>query len=678
MSITGNVVLGILQNNSTPKLDLLVRESIQNSLDAASNNVNSVTVKYDYKDILTSEFSKYFEEIDYKLQALLGDISSVLSIRDTNTVGLTGPRSYADLTQSDSNNHGNFIKLVYNVGQSQERKDTGGSWGYGKTIYFRMGIGLVIFYTRIKTKVGYESRLAATLVEDEKNKSSKILNSSSSKLNSGIAWWGDRDPNGESIPITDEKEIEEILNSFGIEQFQKDETGTTIIIPGLNEKRLLQEVVSEDEDGGQIILPWTSNICSYLEVATQRWYSPRLNNKKYVYGPSLNVVINEKRIRELKPFFKIVQQLYNSTPENPLKVNEHEFISKSIQLNKTFTSSAVAGILNFVILDKVDLDMIPPNNSKSPYCYIDNKENMDDNPSILIFARKLGMIISYKIDTDWTKDIPPLKNDQFLIAFFVPNSDNKIDKIDISFEEYLRKSEKADHMDWLDVPYPGNDFKPNIIERIKRSVRKSIKDVVVTRPKEDQTANRNFKLGRIMANLILPNRGLTPYDKGRGGAGGNGGSSGSGSSRKESTSSGNGSQVSNPRIEILDNPIFVDNSIEIQVRVLMGGCSDAYISMLILTEQGNINSLKWAKDFKIKYPVFFENISNAAIVQKNKVVALGDSVSITIEKDENCIKSNKIRIKADKNKYVLSFNIIYSMDARYRSTLLIKPKEAKK
>ena len=213
MSITGNVVLGILQNNSTPKLDLLVRESIQNSLDAASSNVNSVKVKYDYKDILTSEFSKHFEEIDYKLQALLGDISSVLSIRDTNTVGLTGPRSYADLTQSDSNNHGNFIKLVYNVGQSQERKDTGGSWGYGKTIYFRMGIGLVIFYTRIKTKVGYESRLAATLVEDEKNKSSKILNSSSSKLNSGIAWWGDINPNGESIPITAENEIEEILNS---------------------------------------------------------------------------------------------------------------------------------------------------------------------------------------------------------------------------------------------------------------------------------------------------------------------------------------------------------------------------------------------------------------------------------------------------------------------------------
>ena len=170
------------------------------------------------------------------------------------------------LTQSYSNNHGIFIKLVYNVGQSQERKDTGVSWGYGKTIYFRMGIGLVIFYTRIKTKVGYESRLAATLVEDEKNKSSKILNSSSSKLNSGIAWWGDINPNGESIPITAENEIEEILNSLGVEKYQNDETGTTIIIPGINEKRLLQEVVSEDEDGGQVILPWTSHICSYLEI----------------------------------------------------------------------------------------------------------------------------------------------------------------------------------------------------------------------------------------------------------------------------------------------------------------------------------------------------------------------------------------------------------------------------
>ena len=80
----------------------------------------------------------------------------------------------------------------------------------------------------------------------------------------------------------------------------------------------------------------------------------------------------------------------------------------------------------------------------------------------------------------------------------------------------------------------------------------------------------------------------------------------------------------------------------------------------------------------MKYPVFFENISNAAIVQKNKVTALGDSVSITIEKDENCYRANKIRIKADKNKYVLSFNIKYSMDSRYRSTLLIKPKEVKK
>ena len=60
-----------------------------------------------------------------------------------------------------------------------------------------MGIGIVVFYSRIKTDEGFESRLIITLVEDEHGKNadgtdSALLNKINKK-SAGKAWWGYED-----------------------------------------------------------------------------------------------------------------------------------------------------------------------------------------------------------------------------------------------------------------------------------------------------------------------------------------------------------------------------------------------------------------------------------------------------------------------------------------------------
>ena len=52
MTQSGSSLLKLIQNHKTPVLDLLVRESIQNSLDARKSDARSVTVEF-----LTGNFS---------------------------------------------------------------------------------------------------------------------------------------------------------------------------------------------------------------------------------------------------------------------------------------------------------------------------------------------------------------------------------------------------------------------------------------------------------------------------------------------------------------------------------------------------------------------------------------------------------------------------------------------
>ena len=215
MSESGSSLLRLIQNQDIPLLDLIVRESIQNSLDATNGKNKCVDVDITVGEFRSTELNRHFERIEKGLNKrfpLGKENYSFMSFRDSNTVGLTGPIRYADVR---NNVFGNLLKLVYEICKPQQNEGAGGSWGLGKTIYFRLGIGLVLYYSRIYQDGRYQSRLAACLVEDETKADSLIPYTSGVKR--GIAWWGKSDgiSSKTTIPLDNEKEIEKILSVSG-------------------------------------------------------------------------------------------------------------------------------------------------------------------------------------------------------------------------------------------------------------------------------------------------------------------------------------------------------------------------------------------------------------------------------------------------------------------------------
>ena len=213
MAESGSSLLRIMQNNSMPVLDLFVRESIQNSLDASVRKDGHVTVKFETGYFDSKDLNRHFDKVEEKLNENNppGKYKYV-SVTDMNTSGLTGP---LHLDYVEDYDYGNLLKLIYEISMPQTKEGAGGSWGLGKTVYFRLGIGIVIYYSRIRNSDGkYELRLAASMVEDQTSEKSVIP--SVGKLKRGIAWWGKSCGENKTIPLTDVSEIREILKVFNI------------------------------------------------------------------------------------------------------------------------------------------------------------------------------------------------------------------------------------------------------------------------------------------------------------------------------------------------------------------------------------------------------------------------------------------------------------------------------
>lgn len=518
-TFSGSAFLKTLQDNSIPLLDLLIRESIQNSLDAATNEKDFVKVDYMEGIFNKTKLNSIFDRIEEPLNNRFKDNTyDFLAIRDYNTVGLTGPLEYADIK---NNEYGNFFKLVYEISKPQEKAGSGGSWGYGKTIFFRIGIGLVIFYTRIYENGHYQSRLAATYVEDETRKGC-IIPKYQNQGRRGIAWWGEKTGENTTRPLLDETEINKVLSIFGLQPYKEHETGTTIIIPYINGDELLHHnVVTSDT-----VLPeWYSSISEYLNLAIQRWYAPRLNNSnypKYMQSSYLKASVNGKPVAgdSIYPIFRYIKELYNYT--FPIEKKSIVFSEEKINtVNYTFIklqgdySSQNAGTFVYLKLNKEQLKMLRPNNTPSPFLLIYNIEDTSNsgNRPIICYTRKPGMIVNYETSETkggWVDHSVLLPDDEFVFGIFVLNSSNKINNSEYNFEEYVRKSEMAVHNSWEDhtIIVNGHKEKLTIINRIKVKVKGELAKVYGPSKTPLEFKQINGELSDFFGKMLLPETGF--------------------------------------------------------------------------------------------------------------------------------------------------------------------------
>ena len=513
MTQTGSSLLKLIQNNNMPAIDLLVRESIQNSLDARRQDVKYVDVEY-----LTGIFSSH--ALSNELEGITRGLNkrypedqySYIAISDSNTVGLTGE---TDPKAVKNNDYGNLLKLVYEVCKPQEAEGAGGSWGLGKTVYFRIGIGLVIYYSRIKKSSGhYESRLAATLVENETAKDS-LIPVYENQAKRGIAWWGEKTGKNITAPVTDEKYINSFLNIFGLKPYDDEKTGTVIIIPFIDKQKLLSnnQVEYIDSSDNRIIPFWCSELDDYISIAAQRWYAPRLNNVHYNHGAFLRMKINGKGIGldAMEPVFQVIQALYNRAnyikEDDILSGMDDQTFVEPIRVNK-FLSDPKIGLLAYTKVPREVLGMEVPRNKPEPYIYFNCEiRNSNLNAPVICYTRKPAMIVSYENTGAWAGNISSCSKSEYILGVFVLNTGVQLKNgpDNMSLEEYVRRSEMADHASWND--WSEGTYNPRLITKIQNSVNRIVDSKYSPEDQETQPRAKSG-LGRLMGDLLLPPEGF--------------------------------------------------------------------------------------------------------------------------------------------------------------------------
>ncbi len=644
----GSVALKSLQNEHVPELDLLVREAIQNSSDASLNEKdNSYSVNFTTGKFIPSKFNLVMTGIRGKLDEMFPEQEAMfLEIRDTQTSGLTGCIRKKDVDKDD---HGNFFKLIYDTGKRQTLESAGGNWGFGKSVYYRVGIGIVIFYSRIRTDFGYENRLIITLIEDESKKDldgkdSTILNFIEPQ-SAGRAWWGKKE--GEDLlPIENDDEIDSLLNLFNVKKFKKQETGTSIIIPYINKEELLSEIIPvgaelSDNTKTQFLQFYTMSIEAYLKLSIQKWYAPKIHNRELVKlgGKKwLRVTVNNVPIRkkDMLPFFYLVQELYNSALAKIYKIDYDcekykQIVTNEIRVLNCFekTMGTVAGYLSLIKISKDELN--GDSNLLSPYEYIGQFGIGDSsNEPIVMYARDPGMIIEYAVSGDWVRNIASMESsNDFLFAFFVPKTNQKIrETYDVkeyagkSLGEYLRNCEASDHMTWKDPA------KMQIVKRIQKNSISAI-NRQLTKKNISNTEATASKLAGHLGKKLLPKIG---YGRKKVPRGGGSGSGGSGFSR-----------VRDVKFEITSQTIYGDKTEINFVLKLLHGKKEAKISLMIASEGGWIDACSWEKEIGTVFPV---NFLECGIVNiRTSVLDLPYTIEEKCDIKQNIYDSNEIHIE---------------------------------
>lgn len=612
MSQTGSSLMSLMQDQSIRKLDLLVREAVQNSLDAGLSNEPNSRVEVDF---ITGEFnraqlSEQFPYIRSRLDRRYPqEMYEFIAVRDSHTTGLTGTNRVDD-------DKSKLQGLIYHICKKQTKEGAGGSWGIGKTTFFRIGIGLVVYYSRTKESGVFVSKLAATLVEDEGNNPLVVVDDSR-----GISFFGRYENESSSnsirditIPINDETMIKDFLDIFGIEPYSGNDTGTTVIMPFTFSRELLRDAKPQhDRDDGRRDPTWTSDVSEYIRISVQRWYAPRINNNNFP-GSWLKISINGDPIRrvDMHPLFRLLQELYNVSISQTYK---SEFLPKLEKTRSVVKINSVigqkAGYIGATRVRIADLNLTNEY-YRNVYSLIGEYDASLNSP-IVTFTRKPGMFIRYVTgDSPWVPKIQNPDDGHVLVCVFSLASDAKLKEPAGSLEEYIRSRERADHNNW------DNNPEYNIVKRLSENTGSELKRLFGSNT--DIVLDRRSNLSLIFADLFLPHS-----DMKRGSV-----------SNISSGSKGTNSRRGKSKLTIQSTG-FENGMRDVTLQFISGRQGEsAYVEFNVSGERGSISPQEWENDFNKPYPITIQSMSIRTISKPKTSEFETINIDKTVNTFEDC------------------------------------------
>ena len=249
-------------------VSVFVRETAQNSWDARDKSTASLGkgIDLDYRvrsitsDLQSSLDKVFFKdatgEIKNKLNRHTREGQTYLIVQDKGTIGLAGPTL---ATEQGTKN--NYVAFLLNIGQEHNDATTGGSFGFGKTVFFKASAPkTILVYTRTKNAQDVlESRFIGVTLHKTPG----------DKEHTGRHWWCEPGKsNGIDIPRPIiGKEADKLAELIGIKPYEATETGTAITVFGPEFENLKREGTNNPD-------PQTLADC--LAEAANFWYWPRM------------------------------------------------------------------------------------------------------------------------------------------------------------------------------------------------------------------------------------------------------------------------------------------------------------------------------------------------------------------------------------------------------------------
>lgn len=211
------------------KSDVLVRETIQNSLDAKAGRGCvrlSFYVSKGKRELEQSERERYIEFLRPHLEAVddsLVEVSALeepmdyLLIEDYGTTGLKGAPGTDDEFEMAKDEKNDFFYFWRNIGRSQKEATDRGRWGLGKTVFAAS--------SRINSFFG------VTLREGEENRLLMGQSVLQTHHMEGITYcpyghFGEMKA-GLMMPLKDERLVDSFCQHFGI---KRDEPGLSLVV----------------------------------------------------------------------------------------------------------------------------------------------------------------------------------------------------------------------------------------------------------------------------------------------------------------------------------------------------------------------------------------------------------------------------------------------------------------
>ena len=620
----GHSLLKELDGKKISGIDLLVREAIQNSADAAPRTNDPVRIEFFFSDFKVSNFDGILDEITLtRWKEIEKPPQGVaLEVRDYG-VGLSGPRSLSEI-KTDSQgrpkgSYGNFYKLTKSIGQAQEKSGAGGAFGVGKTIYYRISGLPVMFYSRFKDGDLYRERLLFCMIEDEQNREKDLEQNKGVdeeatdytllQNSTGIAWWGCGDSN-EILPIDENDDrLEHILTRMGVDRYCGNETGTSILIPYINPGQLPQPPSSEEIDG-TAPPPWLAHpddermrlsererLSSFTELAIERWYAPRLGDACDKELPQLAVFVDGLEVLPSKPLFLLIKELHRmALTGDGQHCDKRAKLIEVISRNAFQRSSkSIAGHLAIIRIPHDD-KLMKMRDDGGDYC--SPEIQAADYPSgfnkpIIALVRQPGMVVSYECNTDpWVNGICDDPNHK-VIGVFVLNKKALLSpefsphgNLDYRLEDYVRLSEGHAHNEWIDDKANNTKERLNLFDKLIKTVTRHINQEYYGDAKKTNESRGAELISAVLGDMILP-----PGFGGAVEAGGGGGG-------KKGGGGGGGKKGVNPSIEVLTTDFMPNEEVKVEFELKTGFSNEFLITISASAESGSIGKNSWEDQIK--------------------------------------------------------------------------------